>query len=126
LACALQQMDIVKLLLDRKANIAAKTIEDCTPLHAAVGMGPAPLYVPLPPPDVKLINLLIERGADPKAIDRRGRTALHGAVSAGDAAVTELLLDLGILVNAKDKKGRTALHRAVECNNKAAIEVLLA
>jgi len=126
LSCALQQMPIVKLLLDRKANVAAKIDEDCTPLHASVGLVPAPLYAPLPRPDVKLINLLIERGADPKAVNKRGRTALHGAVACGDSAVVELLLDLGVAIAAQDVRGRTALHRAVECNNEPAIDVLLA
>src|SRR5205085_12088642 len=60
LAAALGQLDTVRVLLDKKADIAAKTADGCTALHAAVGMGVAPIYTPLPHPNVKLINLLIE------------------------------------------------------------------
>ncbi|HLA71042.1 MAG TPA: DUF6438 domain-containing protein [Steroidobacteraceae bacterium] len=59
------------------------------------------------PPAV--LRLLIAAGADPKAVDRDGNTALHLVQSGASAQV---LLEAGADANAVNDKGRTPLHEA--------------
>ena len=59
------------------------------------------------PPAV--MRLLIAAGADPRAIDRDGNTALHVT---DNADVAQILVDAGANPNAANAKGRTPLHEA--------------
>jgi ankyrin repeat protein len=71
---------------------------------------------------VKALQLLLAAGADVRAVNESGQTALMKAarVDAGNEVKThvvmlELLLKRGVDVNARDKKGKTALmHAAYE------------
>ena len=55
-----------------------------------------------------------ELGAEANAVDSPGDSALHVAVSRGDAAIAEVLLRRGAVVNARDRVcGGTPLNRAV-------------
>ncbi|HTW63511.1 MAG TPA: ankyrin repeat domain-containing protein [Bryobacteraceae bacterium] len=56
-----------------------------------------------------VLRLLIENGADPKAVDGIGRTALMHAISKDNADAVDQLLTRGVSVNARDQKGTTAL-----------------
>ncbi len=56
-----------------------------------------------------VFRLLLENGADPKAVDGKGQTALIHAISNGNADAVEQLLACGASVNARDRKGTTAL-----------------
>ncbi|MCE5279999.1 MAG: ankyrin repeat domain-containing protein [Planctomycetaceae bacterium] len=66
-----------------------------------------------------LIELLLEKGADPSRIDKNGKTLLFHVHTAGEA---KLLLDRRVDINARDKTGATALHEA----RLPVMEVLLA
>jgi ankyrin repeat protein len=116
----------VEFLVSQRADVRSKTADGCTPLHAASGACVPPTCRPLPPPDPAIVKFLLDKGADPKAADARGRTALHGLVARGEGALVRSLLDRGAEVNAKDQRGRTPLHRAVECGNESAVDALLA
>ncbi len=67
-----------------------------TPLHHAAGYGP-----------LANVDLLINKGADVNAKNRRGSTPLHWAIH--DEAKVRLLLAKGADVNAKQAQGRTPL-----------------
>jgi ankyrin repeat protein len=75
---------IVRLLLERGANIAAKYGSDrMTALHiAACG-------------HLAVIELLVEKGADKEAKDSKGLTPLHWATQRGYVEAVRLLLELG-------------------------------
>ncbi|GLH16946.1 Transient receptor potential channel pyrexia, partial [Gryllus bimaculatus] len=55
-----------------------------TPLHLAVEKG-----------DAAVVKLLLERGADVRAVARDGRTALHVAAENGQVKAMELILQTG-------------------------------
>ncbi len=67
--------------------------------------------------DVKTVDI--------NAKDSNGRTALHRAAKANDAAAIPILLFSGADINAKDNVGKTPLHYAIQAGNSAAISVLL-
>ena len=82
------------------------------------------------------VAALLEAGADSKALNRRGATALHYACDARPKAgktwnpsnqrsVIELLLDAGSNIEHKDKTGATPLHRAVRARSPQAVRCLL-
>jgi ankyrin repeat protein len=65
----------------------------------------------------KLVQLLLEHGADVSARDGEGATALHNASLMRDLEVARMLLNHGADVNATDKWGWTALHRVLEAED---------
>jgi photosystem II stability/assembly factor-like uncharacterized protein len=78
-------VDVVKLLLERGADINAKdTFYNATPLSWAVN--PA---MDRKPQHAEVVKLLLQRGAQGK------EQALMGAVSAPDIAMTKVILDVG-------------------------------
>ena len=58
------------------------------------------------------MKLLIDKGADPNLVNENGETALHVAVSRGDALV-RFLAENGTRLDIKDKFGRTPLDVAM-------------
>jgi ankyrin repeat protein len=59
-----------------------------------------------------MLDLLIEKGADPEAKDRGGFSALHHAAVNGSTEVVEALLDRKLPVNERSASGDTPLHVA--------------
>ncbi len=56
-----------------------------------------------------IVHALVTAGADVRATDEEGRTALMFAAEAGGTDGVKALVETGVSVNAKDKHGRTAL-----------------
>jgi ankyrin repeat protein len=83
----------------------------------------------------EIARLLIAKGADVGAKNRRGAQPLHYAVDglpgsrswnpSAQAAVVECLIEAGADVNAADSSGVTPLHRAVRTRCAAAVRALL-
>lgn len=89
------------LLKDPRAALTqAKTEMEAPPLHLA-----ALLCQP------ELASLLLRRGADPKATDSHGLTALHWVSC---APVARVLLDAGAGAKVKSSQGLTPLHLAID------------
>jgi hypothetical protein len=76
-------------------------------------------------------ELLVARGADCRARNRRGAEPLHYAADANhwdptaQARTVEYLLSVGADANASDKNGVTPLHRAVRTRSLPAVRALL-
>jgi hypothetical protein len=84
------------------------------PLHEAASSG-----------HEAVVRLLLENGADVKAKNINGRTALHEAAGVGHDAVVQQLLENGADVKAKGNNGWTALHGAAGGGHEAVVRLLL-
>ena len=107
---------MMRLLLEAGADPTQRNAFATTPLMVASGLGESDARRP---PDHRVeeaVGLLLSIGADVDAVDRGGRTALHGAASMWEDGVIQLLVDYGADVNAEDSRGRTALY-GVEYSN---------
>jgi len=105
---------IAKLLIDKGANVNAKSADKSTPLHAATNGR-----------HVSIAKLLIDNGADVNAKKRYGRTPLYLAAKIGHADLVELLIKSGAKIETKtpDTKN-TALDIAIRLGHKEAAQVL--
>lgn len=129
------RLEVVKLLLEKGANVDVPNKNGRTPLHCAALGAPPELRRLLAPSTVdalqkekeEMVRLLLGRRARIDAQDRKGKTALHHAVSVQDPVTISLLLENGTEANARiqDKKGRTPLQYAEEKGLKKVAKVLL-
>ncbi|KAF3014249.1 hypothetical protein E8E14_010237 [Neopestalotiopsis sp. 37M] len=102
------------ILVNRGANMNAKSREGCTPLHHAVRAC-----------NLEVALLLIDRGADISATDNDGKTPLHDAARLGNYHITGLLLDHGADVAAVENDGKTPLYFASQNQYLDVAELLL-
>lgn len=93
--------DLVRLLLERGADVNAATSLGETPLHTAALHG-RPVEA----------ALLLERGANPNARLSNGMTPLHWAAQRGYSEFVSLLLERSADARSRDKGGRTPLDWA--------------
>jgi ankyrin repeat protein len=127
LAAALVKREppVVLVLLQKGADTNGTTEREGMPvLHfcvqtGAVGSG-----------GIELCELLLQHGADVRAVDRKGNSVLHvaadqGAVSLYASYMTQYLLGAGAAVGAVNAAGETALHRAVRTVSKGAVAALV-
>ena len=61
-------------------------------------------------PTPGIVRRLVEAGADVKAVDDDGYSALHRAAIRGNLAVMEALVDLGAELTTTSNDGSTAMH----------------
>jgi ankyrin repeat protein len=102
LAAKSGQKDMVELLLENHADMAARDIYGHTALHDAAEAGQR-----------DVVQLLLAKGADIEGRDGSGDTALHIAALEGQIDVVKLLLANKADVNARDTTvGDTPLHEA--------------
>jgi ankyrin repeat protein len=112
-----RSIPLVRLLLDRGADIEPDDDYQGTVLHTAVRQV-----------NCLVVSLLLARGADPNATDDNGKTPLHFAFGCalGDSLfMVKLLLKNGADVNAADVNGRTPLHHACLLGNRFPLAQIL-
>ena len=95
---------VVKELLKAGANIEARTNNGSTPLMAAVRS--------ISSHNASNVRILLDAGADPKAVSEDNSTALHYINSYGSPDAVRMLLEAGTDVEIVDNSGYTALERA--------------
>ncbi|TDA41701.1 MAG: hypothetical protein DSO07_03190 [Thermoproteota archaeon] len=103
LIIAVYQRDLekVKELLDRGADVNAKDIFGDTPLHIAARNG-----------HLDIVKLLLERGADVNARNESGDTPLTAAAANGHLDVVRFLVNRGADIDARNDSDCTPLHIA--------------
>lgn len=116
---------LIKLFLDRGANINQQNYYGSTALHIATLR-----HRSHNPPEAMLlaIRLLVDNGADTAITNSQGQTALHLATSCSDIGVVRLLLRSGRgimdVIDAQDSRGRTAISIAQRVGNLQVFELL--
>jgi len=140
-------IEVVKLLLDKGADVNEYNEGGETPLHYATRGGHTevmkilldhganirakgtgcgtPLQWAARNGQIKAAELLLARGADINQQGTDKRTALMDAAENGDADMVKLLLLRRADVNARAIYGHTALHSAAEGNNVEIGRILL-
>jgi ankyrin repeat protein len=94
--------NVINLLVASGVDINGKDINGATPLHLATKIK-----------NCENIELLIKRGANVVAVNHRGRSALHFAVTVpSNADVITLLGGEGVDIDCRDATGFTPLHLA--------------
>lgn len=109
-----QDSSMIRLLLDKGANVEAVDQHMKTPLHHAVIEG-----------FEEMVELLLRKGANVKVEDYRGATPLQVAIAKGADSIITLLLNSGADIEARNEKGMTALHQAVLYGSLPTIKLLL-
>lgn len=112
-------VDIIKLLIDKGANINQKTSQQNTVLtFACQGItihGSNDSTTPgerKGPPNASLVKYLLEQGADPNVLDSDGMVPLHWAARGGFSDIIRLLIEYKVPIDARSRKGITALGHA--------------
>ncbi|XP_025016277.1 tankyrase-like [Tetranychus urticae] len=103
------------LLTPLNVNCHASDGRRSTPLHLAAGYN-----------RMRIVNILLQYGADVHAKDKGGLVPLHNACSYGHFEVAELLIKHGANVNATDLWQFTPLHEAASKMRVEVCSLLLA
>ncbi|CAL1716125.1 unnamed protein product [Somion occarium] len=107
-------LEIVRFLIDQKAEVDPTDHSGWTPLHIAVSAG-----------HEDVVRELLGAGADVKKSNDKGLTALHYAASKSRVDIGKILVARGADINAKDKANQTPLHRAATTGSTGFLNVLL-
>ena len=107
---ASQSSDVVlmKLLLDKGADVKAVTANGDSALTAAAGIGwvDGVTYERSPAENLEAVKLLLDLGVDPNHANNEGRTALMGAALKGRPDVIRLLVERGAKLETRDRGSR--------------------
>lgn len=107
LACRCGHLDVIKLLLEARANPTLPARSTMYAIHEAVT--PHPGKNP-----VAILTLLKQYGAPLNSVGKIGRTVLHSAAYFGDIETCKWLLGEGVDINAQEIfSGETVLHGAI-------------
>lgn len=103
LACELEDLDAMKLLIEHKADFYRRDREGATPLDRAGWLG-----------HLRVVEVLLEAGCDINCVDTYGRTPLMLAIlfhrSAESSIMVTYLISKGASVDILDHSGKSALH----------------
>lgn len=96
--------EIIKYLIQNKADLNAKDKWGNTPLHLAVGVQNLP---------IEITELLLDAGAPVNAKNHEGDTPLHFAATVGCQEICERLLHFRASIRERNNKGNTPLHEGI-------------
>jgi ankyrin repeat protein len=141
-------MDTVRALVAKRADVNATEVDGTTALHWAAHFdnlaaadlliraganvkatnryGVTPLWLACINGSAAMVGKLLGAGADPNTAMPEGDTALMTAARTGNVGAVKALLLRGAAVNARENwKGQTALMWAAAANNAATVEALI-
>ena len=117
-----QNVDILRLLIHKGAEIDAVDVDGDTPLTHSIWIR---CNYPWLYDDCEAIQFLIDANADVKINPRNEGTPLHDAAHFKQMELMDLLLNKGVVIDALDVRGRTPLNRAILASNRDAVRELL-
>jgi len=104
---------VMKMLIDHKADPTIASTDHTTPLMMAAGVGWSDGQSHGNISDAPAaIQICLDHGAEMNAQNDEGNTALHGASFRGAANVVELLAAKGARLDLKNKEGRMPINMA--------------
>ncbi len=109
-----QNLTMIQMLLEQKADVNAAQADGMTALHWATYHD-----------DVKTVKQLVAAGADAKAATRYGVTPLSLACTNGNTPIVELLLESGADANSKLPGAETALMTASRTGRLGPVKALI-
>ena len=146
-ACEVGNLEAVKYLVEKGADINVKDmwgetslhyacrkghlevvkylVEKGEGIHAKNKYGNIPLYLACQHGHLEVVKYLVEKGADVNAKNKYGNTPLHYACREGHLEVVKYLLKKRADVNAAEKDGIIPLHWACEKGHLEVVEYLL-
>lgn len=95
-------------------DVNEKDVDGATPLHAACLSG-----------NLRVVQILLDKGANIEATEMRGQTPMHWAAQRGHTQCINLLKMRGANVNARDEFQRTPLRQAAKNGHEEAISALI-
>ncbi len=114
IAARANHIDIVKLLVEKKAKIDSKNRKKQTPLHLAIYGG-----------ELSIVELLVSNGANLEGVDIDGGTPLSWAAYLGNLEILKYLVEIGARLDTKDYNNSFPLHWACYNGKITVIEYLL-
>ena len=100
-ACSRGNSGIVADLVAANANVTARNLFGYTPLMLATRTGLDQKTFSVDE-KIKMMQILLDAGAEKDAVDQDGKNALHWAVGSGaNQRIVQFLIDAGVNVNAK-------------------------
>ena len=75
--------------------------------------------------EVKIVQLLLNSGADPNVANCHGATPLHETAINGNIEIAELLIKKGSIIDSTNHRGATPLCCAIACDNPEVVKLLL-
>ena len=112
-AVFMNDLDRVKLLVEKGAKVNAKEYRGLTPLFIAANNN-----------NLEIVKYLVENGADVNAKDNVDNTAAFIAAVSGNLEMLQYLVEKGADITVKNKSNVTVLHMAVRSGNMALIKWL--
>ena len=108
------KLDVVKLLIERNADVDGRTSTDSTPLRVAAHDG-----------HLDVVRCLVESGADVNARTQYEATPIMVACDYGHLSIITYLINKGAFVDLQAKDGNTALHYAAQRGHLEVVSQLL-
>jgi ankyrin repeat protein len=103
-------LTVMRLLLEKGADVNIATFAGTTPMMAAAGVNWVGGQTYSESSQfLQAVELCLEHGADVNAVNSMGVTAVIGAANRGSDDIIELLVKKGAKLDVKDKQGRTPL-----------------
>lgn len=108
-------LDIVKILLENRADVSLMNSHGETALVQAVSNG-----------HIEIVKILLDKGSDPNTSSEMRRcSVLITAVKTGNKQIVELLVNKGANINTQDINGTSPLMIASAYKNKDIVNLLL-
>ena len=113
-------------MIRRFRRVSAAALTAWLLVFASSALAQAPVADAAMRRDTAEVRRLLQSGADVKAAQADGATALHWAAYHGDASLASLLLDAGADVAAANRNGSTPMWLAASRGDAAVVKALLA